>query len=309
MNNEDEERFILKEKKFILKSDKNNEYEIILSINNNDILNITVNSMKIIPSKKYSLSCTLEELFKNRFFKIFINVDEIFRELETKISKSNIIEETNIIYLDIPIGLTIINDIILEIKQIEKSKDDIINELNNEINNLKNKNNLLELKLKEYDKQLNNNQEKLKNVKEINDNKEILDLIYNDYENIIEIELNSNDNEEVKIINENIFDKDKTILLINRKIAIFNNIIKLDKNKNYKIYLLNNNKLESLKDMFNNCNNISKINFIKFNSEKIEDMNSMFEKCSQLTTIEISILNTNNVQNMKNMFYKCSQLT
>ena len=47
MNNEDEERFILKEKKFILKSDKNNEYEIILSINNNDILNITVNAMKI----------------------------------------------------------------------------------------------------------------------------------------------------------------------------------------------------------------------------------------------------------------------
>ena len=215
MNNEDEERFILKEKKFILKSDKNNEYEIILSINNNDILNITVNSMKIIPSKKYSLSCTLEELFKNRFFKIFINVDEIFRELETKISKSNIIEETNIIYLDIPIGLTIINDIILEIKQIENTNEDIINELNNEINNLKNKNNLLELKLKEYEKKFNDNQEKLKNVKELNDNKEILDLIYNDYENIIEIELNSNDNEEVKIINENIFDKDKTILLIN----------------------------------------------------------------------------------------------
>ena len=31
------------EKKFILKSDKNIEYEIILSIINNDILNIAVN--------------------------------------------------------------------------------------------------------------------------------------------------------------------------------------------------------------------------------------------------------------------------
>ena len=107
MNNEEEERFILKEKKFILKSDKNNEFEIILSINNNDILNITVNSMKIIPSKKYVLSITLEELFKNRFFKIFINVEEIFRELETKILKSIIIEESNIIYLDIPIYINL----------------------------------------------------------------------------------------------------------------------------------------------------------------------------------------------------------
>ena len=123
MNNNEEEKFILKEKKFILKSDKNNEYEIILSIYNNDILNITINTININNPKTYILSCTLDELYKNRFFKIFINVDEIFTELETKISKSNVIEETNIIYLDIPIGLTIINDIILEIKQIEKNKD------------------------------------------------------------------------------------------------------------------------------------------------------------------------------------------
>ena len=86
----------------MLKSDKNIEYEIILSIINNDILNIALNTINIIPSKKYALSTTLEELIKNRFFKIFVNVDEIFRELETKILKSNIIEETNIIYLDIP---------------------------------------------------------------------------------------------------------------------------------------------------------------------------------------------------------------
>ena len=62
------------------------------------------------------MDCSLEELVKNRFFKLFVNVDEIFRELETKIQNSSIIEETNVIYLDIPIGLTIINDIILEIK-------------------------------------------------------------------------------------------------------------------------------------------------------------------------------------------------
>ncbi len=114
MINDDEETFVLKEKKFILKTDKN-EYELILSINNNDTLNISAKTMKIIPSKKYFLSCSLENLYKDRFFRIFKDIDEIFRELETKILKSNIIEETNMIFLDIPIGLTIINDIILEI--------------------------------------------------------------------------------------------------------------------------------------------------------------------------------------------------
>ena len=72
MNNVEDEIFILKEKNFILKSDKNIEYEIIFSINNNDTLNITINSIKIIPSKKYVLSCTLEELFKNRFLKYLL---------------------------------------------------------------------------------------------------------------------------------------------------------------------------------------------------------------------------------------------
>ena len=77
---------------------------------------------------------SFNDLNKIRFFKIFINVEEIFRELENKIQKSSIIEETNLIYLDIPIGLTVINDILLEIKEIEKSKDDIIEELKNKIN-------------------------------------------------------------------------------------------------------------------------------------------------------------------------------
>ena len=50
---------------------------------------------------------------------------KIFRELETKIINCNIIEETNFIFLDIPIGLCVINEVILEIKQFEKSNDDV----------------------------------------------------------------------------------------------------------------------------------------------------------------------------------------
>ena len=35
--------------------------------------------------KKYELKYNLEEFQKNRFFKIFINIDEIMKELENKI--------------------------------------------------------------------------------------------------------------------------------------------------------------------------------------------------------------------------------
>ena len=59
---------------------------------------------------------------------MFINLDEVFVKLDNKIERSNIIEDTNLIYLDIPIGLNIINYIILEIKETQKSKDEIIKE-------------------------------------------------------------------------------------------------------------------------------------------------------------------------------------
>ena len=44
------------------------------------------------------------------------------RELENKIEKSTIIEDTNVLYLTFPIGLTIINEIVLEIQEREKTK-------------------------------------------------------------------------------------------------------------------------------------------------------------------------------------------
>ena len=141
----EEENYVIKETSCIIKSNKDIEYKIILSIYNNEKISINIFTTKEIPKKKFILQCTLDELKKYRFFKLFINVSEVFREIETKIQNSSIIEETNLIYLDIPIGLNVINEIILEIKQSERNKDDIIEELNNEINNLKNKNIIIKI--------------------------------------------------------------------------------------------------------------------------------------------------------------------
>ena len=154
MEHNEEEINILKEKDFILTSDKNIEYKLKLFINN-DSFCISAFTTKNIPSKKYSLSLTMNELIKNRFFKIFINIEEIFREFENKIEKSNLIEDSNIIYLDIPIGLNIINDIMFEIKESQKTNEEIIQELKNELNNkdilIKQK----DLKISELEKKLN----------------------------------------------------------------------------------------------------------------------------------------------------------
>ena len=199
MEQNEDENNILKEKEFTLISDKNNEYKVKVFITSNDLFCINLFSNINNLSKKYSLSLSMKDLIKNRFFKMFVNLDEVFIELDNKIERSNIIEDSNLIYLDIPIGLNVINDVILEINESQKSKDEIIQELqnllniknneinqkDNEINQIKNQLNQNNTKFTNEIQQLNNEIEKIK--KESNEkNKEI-------FENIIEIELEIKD--------------------------------------------------------------------------------------------------------------------
>ena len=219
----EEENNILKEKEFTLISDKNNEFKVKVFITSNDLFCINLFSNINNLSKKYSLSLSMKDLIKNRFFKMFINLDEVFIELDNKIERSNIIEDSNLIYLDIPIGLNVINDVILEINESQKSKDEIIQELqnllnikntlieqkDNEINQLKNQLNQNNIKFTNEIQQLNNEIEKIKEES----NEKV------NFENIIEIELEIKDNnKEIKIMNDNnIFNNDNTILLLNNK--------------------------------------------------------------------------------------------
>ena len=87
------------ERKFKIKTNKNNEMELLLRNYNNEELSITLfnNSEEVF--KKYELKCNLEEFQKNRFFKIFINIDEIMKELENKILNSIFIEDKIVLYL------------------------------------------------------------------------------------------------------------------------------------------------------------------------------------------------------------------
>ena len=155
------ENSIIRQKEFVLTSDKKNVFNAKLYFTTNDLFCLDLVTNIKFQTKKYSLSLTMNELIKERFFKIFIDLDEVFRELESKIENSNLIEESNEIYLDIPIGLNVINDIILEIKESKKTNEQIINDLTNQLSNqdnlLKQKDeqiNQLETKLKDFDNQI-----------------------------------------------------------------------------------------------------------------------------------------------------------
>ena len=165
----------MEEKKYKIKTDKNNEMDLFLRNYNNEELSFTLFSKNQIYSKKYELKCNLEEFQKNRFFKIFVNVREIMEELENKIEKSNFIEESNCIVIEIQIGLIIINEINLVVDEIEKTKE----ELKNDINNLIYENEKLVQKLNkehknEIEKLKNELKEKDKKIKEGENNIQIL---------------------------------------------------------------------------------------------------------------------------------------
>ena len=123
------ENILLKEKKYNITTEKNNKMNLYIRYYDNEEISISIYSINKIPSVKYELRSNLEEFQKNRFFKIFNNIEELMLELDSKIEKTTILEETNLLILDIPIGLKIINDILLEIKIVEKTSEEKIEEL------------------------------------------------------------------------------------------------------------------------------------------------------------------------------------
>ena len=211
------ENYIIKENKYNITTDKNNIMELYLRYYENDEISISIYSINKIPSVKYELKSNLDEFQKNRFFKIFNNVEELMLELDSKIKNTTFLEETNLIILDIPIGLKIINDILLEIKIVEKTPFEKIEELkesnnklkldienlkniiiekDNKINQILNQNNELNEENKKLKNEINNNNDCIKDLKL---NIENLQKQIKNYE-IQKIELN--EKEEYQLLTE-----------------------------------------------------------------------------------------------------------
>ena len=168
---------LTEEKKYDITTDKNNKMDLFLRNYNNEIFEISIYTKNKYPSKKYEYKGNLEKVQKNNFFKIFNSISDILKELDNKIKKSIFIEEDKFIESQIYIGLTVIENIKLEINETEKTTEEIhqelikkIEEQNNEIENLKkqlkecnNRNNNLTIQVDEKNENINkNNQEILK---------------------------------------------------------------------------------------------------------------------------------------------------
>jgi surface protein len=61
-------------------------------------------------------------------------------------------------------------------------------------------------------------------------------------------------------------------------------------------------------DMFDDCNNLTTIDFSSWNTLKVTNMYEMFTNCWSLTTLDLSGWKTSNVRNMSSMFEYCFNL-
>ena len=153
---------------------------------------------------------------------------------------------------------------------------------------------------------------KLLNV--INYNKKyqkLMKIKLNDYKkqfSKIEIEIIAKENINGDFINKKYKNKSNIYIYYNynKGETIFKRNNSFDKERKIKIII--KYKIKSLSGLFEDCMNIKKINFIKFNNYEIKDMSRMFYGCSSLEEINFSNFNTNNVTDMSYMFYFCFSL-
>ena len=120
------------------------------------------------------------------------------------------------------------------------------------------------------------------------------------------------------------FDEDderQKIYFINKNLEsnFYHIFFEKDKNEQKRNYVYSNEKIEkikiildleikSFKELFNDCEYIQSIKFIKFNRSDITDMSSLFFNCTHLEKIDFDQFKTKNVTNMSYMFYNCESL-
>ena len=290
---------ILNEEEYNVVTEKNNKMKLFLRKYENDEFCISIYSIDQTPSKKYELKANLEAFQKNRFFKIFNNIDEIMLELEYKIQQITIMEETNVLIIDIPIGLKTINDIFLEIKLVEKNSQDIINELLENENNLKNNIKQLENDIIEKENQmnkilkenndLNNENKKLKDELKTKENN--MAKINSDFENL-KTQIQNYEPKNINASYECYFENDN--------LKIEKNLSNLKQNNDIKILLKlkNTSNIKKWKKGFYlNIKDYKNNNNINITNGKIEEevnQNSIYNKY-----INIHI---NNLEKFNNLY-------
>jgi len=142
---------------------------------------------------------------------------------------------------------------------------------------------------------------------------EKLDIGINDYKTYKKIEIEITPIYKEDQINYFIkipFDKKSYyhIYFNDEKIEINKNYFTKEDNNVKKIKIIIDEEITSFDELFYKCENLEKIDFVKFNRNNINNMSNMFYGCLSLKDLNLNNFDTSNVTNMSSMFYKCSSL-
>ena len=293
-----DDKDLLKEKKYNVITEKNNKMELYLRYYDTEEFAISIYNLDEMPCKKYELRASLEEFQKHRFFKIFNNINELMLEFDSKIKNISILEETDVLILDIPIGLKIINDILLEIKLAEKTPLEKINEL------IENKNKL-DINIKKLENDLVEKENRINQIlKENNDlsneNKKLLNELKKYDNNMIKLKSDNEklqtliQNNEYKNINESY-----ECYFENNNLKIEKDLSDLKKNNDIKILmkLKNTSKIKKWKKGFSlNIKDYKINNNINIINGKIDEEVNQNSSYNKYINIHI-----NNLENFNNL--------
>ena len=282
-----------------------NEWKLIIdSLNDSIIIKMFKNYYSHFYSKKYDL----EELLNFKLFKSYSKIENIISCIKSIIEQNNYDIEENYkkrVNLILKCSLPDIQNLIFKLPNKNKDKEEMIELI---IKEIKKEKELKENKIKEDEiKEKTKDKENNNNIKEEN------------------IENNNNINEENKENNNNIKKENKENNNNIKEEDIENKEIINNKNENY-IILINKVKNEDIKKEINilnycdknkkeieesckifkeskfdfkyNFNEEGEYNFIFSFNQLLTNTSYMFNECSSLTSLNLSNFNTNNVNNM-----------
>ena len=129
---------IKQENSYSINSDKNHSFTITLQ-NLNSTIHILATCEDDIMKHNYEKQLTLDELKQNKYLLICDTIDEIYALLTMLFNKNQykIIEETNQIYINIPVDHSKVKEILFVVNEITKNDSEKINELFSIISNMK----------------------------------------------------------------------------------------------------------------------------------------------------------------------------
>ena len=206
---------ILKSQKiYTLKSDKNTSFNINIK-NFSLYIEIQAQYQDNMKKNEFKGKFSLEKLKLNKFLSIYDSIDEIYDELIHEFSKNNpeLIENENNILINIPIGLSKFKEIALILNEQSKTDKKMCKDLYDIVCDLKKQIDKIEIDKNEEINSLKKETQELKkiinnysiNINNFNQKFEILSLD----NKILKEKMNSLENELTQIKNENLELKEK----------------------------------------------------------------------------------------------------